>query len=241
MSNSKIPVEVIQTEYGELIILSKDTFQSNAFRNTKKAWDWQEVDLLDNIVKEIDNPVFFDVGANLGSFTFGLAKTIKEKNGFIHSFEPQRIVYNCLAGGIALNGYDHIYAYHAAVGKCEESFIEAPQFNYAETCSFGSVEFSKQQKEKLHQARQENNRKEYVQIFALDDFIDKIDKLDLLKVDVEGMEEFVLESAKQIISKYKPILFVEFKKSSKARLKKIIERLGYTNISEVGVNFLCRN
>ena len=67
MSNSKIPVEVIQTEYGELIILSKDTFQSNAFRNTKKAWDWQEVDLLDNIVKEIDNPVFFDVGANKGS------------------------------------------------------------------------------------------------------------------------------------------------------------------------------
>jgi hypothetical protein len=37
MTNSKIPVEVVQTEYGELIILSKDTFQSNAFRNTKKG------------------------------------------------------------------------------------------------------------------------------------------------------------------------------------------------------------
>lgn len=241
MSNSKIPVEVIQTEYGDLIILSKDTNQSEAFRNTKKACDWQEVNLLNNIVKGIDNPVFFDVGANLGSFTFGLAKTIKEKGGFIHSFEPQRIVYNCLAGGVALNGYDHIYAYHAAVGKCEESFIEAPQFNYAETCSFGSVEFGKQQKEKLHQVRQENSRKEYVQIFALDDFIDKIDKLDLLKIDVEGMEESVLESANKIISKYKPILFVEFLKSNKANLKKIIEKLGYVDILQVGVNFLCKN
>ena len=241
MSNSKIPVELIQTEYGDLIILSKDTNQSKAFRNTKKASDWQEVNLLNNIVKEIDNPVFFDVGANLGSFTFGLAKTIKEKDGFIHSFEPQRIVYNCLAGGVALNGYDRIYAYHAAVGKCEESFIEAPQFNYAETCSFGSVEFGKQQREKLHQARQENSRKEYVQIFALDDFINKVDKLDLLKIDVEGMEESVLESAKQIIAKYKPILFVEFLKSNKANLKKIIEELGYVDISQVGVNFLCRS
>ena len=36
MPDSKIPVEVIQTEYGELIILSKDTNQSKAFRNTKK-------------------------------------------------------------------------------------------------------------------------------------------------------------------------------------------------------------
>lgn len=241
MPNSKIPVEVIQTEYGDLIILSKDTNQSKAFRNTKKAFDWQEVNLLNNIVKGIDNPVFFDVGANLGSFTFGLAKTIKEKGGFIHSFEPQRIVYNCLTGGIALNGYDHIYAYNAAVGKCEESFIEAPQFNYAETCSFGSVEFGKQQKEKLHQVRQENSRKEYVQIFALDDFIDKIDKLDLLKIDVEGMEESVLESANKIISKYKPILFVEFLKSNKANLKKIIEKLGYVDILQVGVNFLCKN
>ena len=60
-------------------------------------------------------------------------------------------------------------------------------------------------------------------------------------IDVEGMEESVLESANKIISKYKPILFVEFLKSNKANLKKIIEKLGYVDILQVGVNFLCKN
>ena len=237
--HNKIPVERVQTHYGELIILSQDTNQANAFRDTKKAFDWEEVDLLNNIIKDIDNPVFFDVGSNLGAFTFGLAKAIKEKNGLVYSFEPQRIVYNCLVGSVALNGYDHIYAHHAAIGN-SQGLIEAPQFNYAEKCSFGSIEFGEKQKERLHQARQENSKKEYVEIFPLDYFANKIDKLDLLKIDVEGMEESVLEGAKQIVAKYKPILFVEFFKSDKVKLRKMIEELGYDDISEVGVNFLCR-
>ena len=237
--NNKIPVERVQTDYGELIILSKDTYQSDFLRKTGKAYDWQEVDLLNGIIKGIDNPVFFDVGSNLGAFTFGLAKVIKENNGSIHSFEPQRIVYNCLVGSVALNGHDHIHAHRAAIGN-SQGLIEAPQFNYAEICSFGSIEFGEKQKERLHQARQENSKKEYVEIFPLDYFANKIDKLDLLKIDVEGMEESVLEGAKQIIAKYKPILFVEFFKSDKVKLRKMIEELGYDDISEVGVNFLCR-
>lgn len=236
-----IPVEKVQTEYGEMIILSKDTYQSNAFRDTKKAYDWQEVDLLNNIVKDIKNPVFFDVGANLGAFTIGLAKNIKANGGTTHAFEPQRAVYNCLVGSVALNGYDNIYVHHAAVGSSQDNYIEVPQFDYSETCSFGSIEFGEQQKENLHQQRRQTNIKEYVQLLSLDSFVNKIQKLDLLKIDVEGMEESVLDSAKVIIQKYKPILFVEFFKSNKEKLLNTIKELGYTEIQEVGVNFLCKS
>ncbi len=240
MNNKNIPVEKVSTEYGEMLILSKDTYQSTALRDTKKAYDWQEVNLLNNIIKNIDQPVFFDVGANLGVFTFGLAKYIKEKNGSIYCFEPQRAVYNCLVGSVALNGHDHIYAHHAAIGKSKDNFIEIPQFDYSETCSFGSIEFGEEQKEKLHQQRKQSTKKDYVQLLSLDSFINKIEKLDLIKIDVEGMEESVLESAKQIISKYKPILFIEFFKSNKEKLRQSLKELGYSDIQEVGVNFLCK-
>ena len=237
----QIPVEKVQTDYGELLILSKDTYQSNAFRDTKKAYDWQEVDLLNSILKDIKEPVFFDVGANLGAFTLGVAKTVKANQGCIYAFEPQRAVFNCLTGSIALNGYDNIYAHHAAIGLSQDNFIEVPQFDYSQTCSFGSVEFGEQQKEKLHQQRQQTSKKEYVQLLSLDSFINKVNKLDLLKIDVEGMEESVLDSAKQIIAKYKPILFVEFFKSNKEKLLNTIKELGYTEIQEIGVNFLCKS
>ena len=237
--DKNIPIEKVKTDYGEMIILTKDTYQSNAFRDTKKAYDWEEVDLLNNIVKNIKEPVFFDIGANLGAFTLGLAKNIKQNNGVIFSFEPQKVVHNCLSQSIELNDYNNINLYHAAIGNSQDSFIEVPQFDYSKTCSFGSIEFGESQKEKLHQDRLQNPNKEYVPIYSLDSFIDKIHKLDLLKIDVEGMEESVLDSAKNIIAKFKPTLFVEFFKSNKEQLLNKIKQLGYTKITEIGVNFLC--
>jgi hypothetical protein len=45
----------------------------------------------------------------------------------------------------------------------------------------------------------------------LDEFAEeeKIDKVDLIKIDVEGYEMFALEGAQKIIKRWNPILFVE--------------------------------
>lgn len=235
----RIPVEELDTDYGKMLILGAETNQRHALQNTKKAYDHEEVTALDNIVKKITNPVFFDIGSNFGVFTLGLAKTVSENGGYIHTFEPQRIVYNCLVGSIALNGYDNIYTYNVAIGKSELEYIELPNFDYTQPCSFGSIEFGENQIESLQQKRKTENKKEYVKIISLDSFIGKIDKLDLIKIDVEGMEESVLESAEQIIKKYKPIIFVEYLKSSPEKLYDRIVGWGYTKIFKMGVNFLC--
>ena len=71
--NKKVPVSRISTEYGEMLVLDKDTYQSDSLKNSGKARSWGEVDLLRDIIQKIDKPGFFDVGANLGSFTMGLA------------------------------------------------------------------------------------------------------------------------------------------------------------------------
>ena len=238
--NKKVPVSRISTEYGEMLVLDKDTYQSDSLKNSGKARSWGEVDLLRDIVRKIDKPVFFDVGANLGSFTMGLAKTIKENGGLIYAFEPQRVVFNCLCGSVIINGYDNIFVDHNAVGDGKQESIETPRFDYSETCSFGSVEFGDRQNERLHQERREDGRKDFVKIVTLDSFIDKVEKVDLIKIDVEGMEESVLDGAKAMIGKHKPVLFIEHLKSDKSKMRKTIENLGYDDIMEVGLNFLCR-
>lgn len=196
--------------------------------------------MLRDIVREIDKPVFFDVGANLGSFTMGLAKTIKENGGLIYAFEPQRVVFNCLCGSVCMNGYDNIFVDHNAVGDGKDESIETPRFDYSETCSFGSVEFGDRQNERLHQERRKDGQKDFVKVVTLDSFIDKVEKVDLIKIDVEGMEESVLDGAKAMIEKHKPVLFIEYLKSDKSKMRKTIEDFGYDDIIEVGINFLCR-
>lgn len=237
---NKIPTEILDIEYGKIVVLTTDINQTKAFRELKKAHDWQEVELLNSFLKDIERPIVFDIGANFGAFTLGLADTVKRNNGKIYTFEPQRILYNCLVASIALNGYDNIYTFNAAVGLSEKPAIEVPQFDYTRPCNFGSIEFGANQNERIEQARQFNPEKEYVDIYPVDAFINDIPRLDILKIDVEGMEDSVLLSAEEIIKKFKPILFVEFLKSDTNVLVDLFNKFGYTEISTFGVNFLCR-
>jgi hypothetical protein len=54
---------------------------------------------------------------------------------------------------------------------------------------------------------------EEVKIVKLDDFL-KNKKIDLMKVDTQGWEPEVIEGAKKIISKNKPIMFLEYSPAS---------------------------
>ena len=58
-----------------------------------------------------------------------------------------------------------------------------------------------------------------------------------MKIDVEGMEEDVLEGAKDAISKFKPIMIIEIIKSNKDNLLSFLEQMGYF-IYPLGINLL---
>jgi len=47
------------------------------------------------------------------------------------------------------------------------------------------------------------------QAVKLDDFVDSYDRVDILKIDVEGAEIKVLEGSKKFIEKFKPAIFIE--------------------------------
>jgi FkbM family methyltransferase len=226
--------EILQTEYGRMICAANDINQTNALRKTGKACDFEEIELLKTFINK-KNFVFVDVGANLGMYTLGLAKIITENFGTVYSFEPQRILYYMLCGSIVLNDYENIFCYNKAVGDTNGE-IDIPNFDYTKPLNFGSIEFTNTQKEKLSQNRAES--KEKVEIITLDGFL-KLNRLDFIKIDVEGMEINVLNGAKQLISKYKPIMFVEHLKNDRKRLTEAINDLGYKKIKTVGANFLC--
>ena len=70
----------------------------------------------------------------------------------------------------------------------------------------------------------------------LDDFLD-IPRLNLLKVDVEGMEYEVISGSKKLISKHKPFLYIENDGTEKAKdsieLVKSLDYKAYWHVSSL--------
>lgn len=60
-------------------------------------------------------------------------------------------------------------------------------------------------------------------------------RLDLLKIDVEGMELEVLEGAAKCISEYRPIMYVEILKTDAHVLQARLESFGYV-VYPAGMN-----
>jgi len=69
-------------------------------------------------------------------------------------------------------------------------------------------------------------------IWPLDEIIEDETRIDLLKIDVEGMEYEVLKGAKALIKKTKPIIIVEQKSNMKA-VEYAIETLGMVKLDKV--------
>src|SRR5262249_52767986 len=62
-------------------------------------------------------------------------------------------------------------------------------------------------------------------------------RVDLIKIDVEGMELEAIEGAETSLTRSRPILIVESIKTDKAELRAALERRGY-RVFEMGLNLL---
>lgn len=218
-----------------MIVNRYDINQTNALFKTGMAFGHSDIALLARVLNLMGkDQTFIDIGANVGTFSLALARCVG-REGQVHAFEAQRILFNMLAGTMALNGLTHVHCYNMAVGD-REGKIEIPQFDYNREMNFGSVEFGGQQNEPLAQKPgHDPSRLEYVPLTTIDRF--EFKRVDLMKIDVEGMEMSVLDGAAKTIARCRPVMFIEFLKSNKAALAERIASMDY-EIQELGLNFL---
>lgn len=220
-------VETISTEYGAMLIHKFDTVQTKPLRDTGKSISYREIDLLKPYINS--ETVFVDVGSNIGCFSLAYARTAKK----VIAFEAQRMFAYMLSGSVALNGLQTVRVYNAAISDCSGT-LAIPQFDLNSQLSWGSIEFSNLQVEKLNQERQPDNPADFVSSYALDDLIHYAT---VLKIDVEGMELKVLNGAVSLITRCKPVLFVEHYKADKSALRQWFDSYGYT-YEDVGTDYL---
>jgi FkbM family methyltransferase len=181
-----------------------------------------------------DEVVAIDCGANIGVHTIEWARFMSGW-GRVYSFEPQEKIYYALAGNIALNNCFNVTARLAAVGaKC--GTLAMPEVNYCIPSSFGSLELIQaDSNEYIGQNIDYQRAIQPIDMVTLDSL--NLSRIDLVKIDVEGMELQVLQGARESISRCKPQLVIEIIKSDEKAIAELLDAAGYRSFS-MGMNLL---
>ena len=137
------------------------------------------------------------------------------------------MIYNALCGSIALNDLAHVHAYNKGLSDTA-STMTVPTPDYAVAQDYGTVELV---------AAQAGAQGENVSVIALDDL--GLDRLDLLKLDIEGMEIPALRGAKKLIQQHQPWCWIEFWKVGADTIKAEFKGLDYEFFQVDSLNLLC--
>jgi FkbM family methyltransferase len=184
---------------------------------------------LHNIIDRIIKPgmICMDVGANLGEMTLHMANKVTP-GGAVYSFEPVPHVYQRLITHIIRNGLDdRVYPFDLALSNANGPVDLAFTDEDADNQALGSI---------VNTCRDGLNRRLQVKGCTLDSFVAQhhIARIDLMKIDIQGAEWFLLEGGSRVFSDMAPDLLIEISpldlneigKNSR-QLAELIESFGY--------------
>lgn len=222
--NNRVWTALFNSDFGPMIVNSRDKGVSGDVINYG-YFEIEHVNLLISLTKYLLSRqkyvTIYDVGANIGTHTLALAKTNCDRV-HVRAFEPQSKVFYMLCGSIALNGLGNVHCHNYAVGNKNFEFIKINVPSYSENHNYGGFEIKK-----IEKSDNEHMKKPFiedVQLMRLDSFNEIVD---LLKIDVEGMEEDVLAGAISIFENSNPICFVEYFKSNSNNIFDFFRERGY--------------
>ncbi len=162
-----------------------------------------ELVLIKDILSDTKEPICLDIGANIGHHSLFLSTISKT----VHAFEPYEIALNKFDEHIKENNIDNIKIHRVALGLHEES----RQYYQPTGSNNGTGSFI------ASHATDRNISHKELKILNGDNFIHSLnlEKIDFIKIDVEGFEGNVLNGLKETIQKYKPTILLEYSSSTR--------------------------
>lgn len=134
--------------------------------------------------------VFVDIGANMGWFTLTAAGIASRVIAIEPNFSNTQLIYRSLLD----NGFDNVEVLPYAVSD-RPAFLEL-QFVH----SNGHVSA----------VDEAGGSSTIVEARSLDDLLENIDRLDVIKMDIEGYEPIALRGMAATLARFRPVMLVEF-------------------------------
>lgn len=196
----------------------------------KVARHYSTVGFFHDRVTEIPNPVVVDAGASIGNYSIAAALHPGAK---VFAFEPNPKVIPLLEKQIELNNLkDRITVLPYGLWHREgtKTLLAHPKLQRSGSATFGD-----------HPHRNEWD-KIMVRVRKLDSFAELWPNgVDIIKLDVEGAEQYVLRGGRRVIKKHKPALFMEHVNThlfgyTRKDLINILISWGYKNFDQRGID-----
>lgn len=210
------PFELIGGEKFFLPYLNEDGIQRDIYR----AGDFTAKDqlrFLDDYFP--DGATILDVGANLGNHAIYWARYRNAKQ--IICFEPIPSTFENLSQNIEVNGLgDRIEAHQVAMGDQE-----------------GRARIDKWSERNRGATVLVPEPGGDIVLTSLDAAasVQKLERVDVLKIDVEGFEGRVIAGARNLISSHKPVIFIEIFKKNFREIDGLLGGLGYEKAGKTGL------
>lgn len=219
--SNALAYSLIDTE--EAIYITPETETIGHTWTNGTVWDKQLINLFYTLLPKDDQFTVIDFGAQTGSFSL-LAKFLPKSQWY--SFEPiAEAAYN-LKQNLILNHIQNVAVYqYAASNFSGKSILRLPAKNNWGLSTLGS-----------NVLRFDTFEEREVQCIDFDTFAleHDIKKVHFIKIDTEGSEFRILQGAKKIIMRDKPIILMEYNETnmqqcnaSKEEIDALLTELGY--------------
>jgi FkbM family methyltransferase len=187
-----INMKITKTPIGYIASLDNDWYTMEIQNNGQYA---EQINI-DGILKPIieSSKVMLDIGSHVGYHSIAYAKM--NPNVKVIAFEPQPEIYSLLTFNVKENGYeDRISTMNVCVGHKEikTTLGELPKMHIENIYNMGG--------------RGIGDGETNTNMITIDSL--NLDRVDYMKIDVEGAEHLVIAGAEQTIRKFKPIIYFE--------------------------------
>jgi FkbM family methyltransferase len=180
--------------------------------------------------------VFIDAGANLGLYSLFASRKVGA-GGHVLAIEPSKREFQKLCRNISLNRMKNILALHLAVADIPGTAdLRIADELHAGHNSFFAFKWSHTGLETV----------ETVKTRTLDEIVaeHKFNRVDFIKMDIEGAELAALRGAQETLKRFHPTLWIEMAEATENQVQDLLHRCDYQRGSHIGslVEFIsCSN
>jgi len=174
---------------------------------------------------DLKEGIFIDIGAHIGKYTIRLANRMGNR-GTVIAIEPEENNYKILKTNVVHNKLDNIHLLNVA---CFDKDGEIPLYVVDNYTTLHSIYKNGRQK------------KVVVKALKLDTIVAQltINRVDLIKIDVEGAELAVIRGSRKILHKYHPkIIFEAWDKERFNDMDCLLKKFNYQIRQIDGENYL---
>lgn len=156
------------------------------------TFESEEIQTCKSLINTDD--IILDIGGNIGFHSVHFSQY--SPKGLVYSFEPSPDTFKILSKNC--KPFQNIHPINIGIGSSEGQ----AEFHYASDHAYSGFKDT---------GKKSILNTEKLPIKRLDTWVreNALERIDFIKIDVEGFEEHVLKGMPEVISKHKPVIFIE--------------------------------